>query len=72
METRVFIPPELLERTLADLHGAHQCIDRMQAQAREAVYWPGIDADTADFTVGALFANTKLLCLPSQCFLETY
>ena len=41
--TRVCIPPELLKRTLADLHGAHQGVNRMQAQAREAVYWPGID-----------------------------
>ena len=47
--TRVCIPPELLERTLADLHGAHQGVDRMQAQAREAVYWPGIDSDISDY-----------------------
>ena len=43
--TRVCILPELLDRTLADLHGDHQGVDRMQAHAREAVYWPGIDAD---------------------------
>ena len=43
--TRVCIPPALLKRTLADLHGAHQGVDRIQAQAREAVYWPGIDSD---------------------------
>ena len=29
--TRVCIPPELLKRTIADMHGAHQGIDRMQA-----------------------------------------
>ena len=40
--TRVCIPRELLKRTFADLHGAHHGVDRMQAQAREAVYWPGI------------------------------
>ena len=28
--SRVYIPTELLERTLADLHGAHQGVDRMQ------------------------------------------
>ena len=47
--TRVCIPLELLNCTLADLHGAHQGINRMQAQAREAVYWPSIDADIADY-----------------------
>ena len=41
-------PLELLDCTLADLHGAHQGINRMQAQVREAVYWPGIDADITD------------------------
>ena len=47
--TRVCIPPELFDRTLADLHGAHQGVDRMQAQARESVHWPGIDADIGDY-----------------------
>ena len=42
--TRICVPPELFDCTLADLYGSHQGIDRMQAQAREAVYWPGIDA----------------------------
>ena len=36
--TRVCIPPELLNCTLADLHGVHQGIKRMQGQVREAVY----------------------------------
>ena len=47
--TMVCIPPELLKRTLADLHGAHQGVNRLQAQAREAVYWPGIDSDISDY-----------------------
>ena len=47
--TSACIPPELLERTLADLHGAHQGVNRIQAQAREAVYWPGIDAYISDY-----------------------
>ena len=45
----VCIPPELLKCTLADLHGAHQGMEKMQTQAREAVYWPGINADIADY-----------------------
>ena len=32
--TRVDIPQELLDHTLADLHGAHQGIDRMQANMK--------------------------------------
>ena len=32
--TRVCIPLELLDCTLADLHGAHYSIDRMQVQLR--------------------------------------
>ena len=47
--TCVCVPLELLNCTLADLHGAHQGIDKMRAQAREAVYWPGIDADIVDY-----------------------
>ena len=49
MGARVCIPPEILERTLPDMHGAHQGIDRMQNQVGEAVHWPGIDADIADY-----------------------
>ena len=47
--TRVCIPLELLDCTLADLHGTHKGTDRMQAQARDAVYWPSIDADIVDY-----------------------
>ena len=47
-ETRVCVPLELLHCTLADLHGAHQGIDRMKAQARGAVYWLSIDANIAN------------------------
>ena len=32
--TRVCVSPELLNHTLADLHGAHQDINRMQVQVR--------------------------------------
>ena len=47
--TRVCIPPELLNHFLANLHGGHQGMDRMQTQAREAVYWLGIDANITDY-----------------------
>ena len=69
--TRVCIPPELLNCTPADLHGAHQGINRMQTQVREAVYWPGINADIAKY-VCQLTICTKPLPLHSQCFPEMY
>ena len=64
--TRVCIPPELLNRTLADLHGAHQGIDRMQAQAREAVYWLGIDADIADYVNQCTICTKHKASPPAQ------
>ena len=45
---RVHIPPELHVRTLYDLHGSYQGIEKMTHVARTNVYWPGIDADIAD------------------------
>ena len=47
----VCIPLELLNCILANLQGAHLGIDRMQAQAREAMYWLGIDANIADYEI---------------------
>ena len=64
--TRVCIPPELLKRTLADLHGAHQGINGMQAQAREAVYWPGIDADISDYVSQCTICTKHKASLPAQ------
>ena len=64
--TRVCIPPELLKRTLADLHGAHQGVDRMQAQAREAVYWPGIDSDISDYVSWCTICTKHKASPPAQ------
>ena len=64
--TMVCIPPELLKRTLADLHGAHQGVNRMQAQAREAVYWPGIDADISDYVSQCTICTKHKASLPAQ------
>ena len=60
--------PELLNCILADLHGAHHGTDRMQVQVREAVYWPGIDADIADYVCWCNIC-TKPLPLYSLCYL---
>ena len=64
--TRACIPPELLKRTLADLHGAHQGVNRMQAQAREAVYWPGIDSDISDYISWCTICTKHKASLPAQ------
>ena len=65
-ETRVCISPELLNHTLADLHRAHQCISRMQAQAREAVYWPGIDANIANHVCQCTICTKHKASPPAQ------
>ena len=64
--TRVYIPPELLNCILADLQGVHQDINRMQAQAREAVYWPSIDADIADYVCQCTICTKHKASSPAQ------
>ena len=64
--TRVCILLELLKRTLADLHGAHKGVNRMKAQARESVYWPGIDADIADSVSWYTICTKHKASLPAQ------
>ena len=46
---RVCIPPELHDRTLYDLHDSHQGIEKMTHIARANMYWPGINADIANY-----------------------
>ena len=59
-------PPELLDCTLADMHGVHQGIDRMQPQVREAVYWSGIDADIANYVHQCTICTKHKASLPTQ------
>ena len=47
--SRICIPPELHDRTLYELHGCHQGIEKMTQRARSNIYWPSIDADIADY-----------------------
>ena len=51
---------------LADLHGAHQGVYRMQAQAKEFVYWPGIDADIADYVSQCTICTKHKASPPAQ------
>ena len=46
---RVCIPPELYERMLSDLHGNHRGIEKMRHLSQHTIYWPGLDADIADY-----------------------
>ena len=48
-DNRVCIPPELYDRTPYDLHDSHQGIEKMTHTAKANMYWPGIDADIADY-----------------------
>ena len=71
--TRVCIPLELLDHTLADLQGTHQGIDRMQAEVQEAVYWPGIDTNIVNYVCQCTICTKHKASLPpSQCFLGMY
>ena len=45
---RVYIPPELYERMLSDLHN-HRGIEKMRYLSLTTAYWPGIDADIANY-----------------------
>ena len=60
------IPPELLDHTLADLHGAYQEINRMQAQEREAVYWSGIDVDIVNYIHWCIIYTKHKASPPAQ------
>ena len=47
-------------------HCTHQGTDRMQAQARETVYWPSIDADIADYVCWCTICTKHKASLPAQ------
>ena len=46
---RVYIPEDLRDRTLAELHAGHVSYEKMQQNAKTTVYWKGIDADCKDY-----------------------
>ena len=42
---KILIPKQLRARVLEGLHAAHQGVVGMKANARERLFWPGLDAD---------------------------
>ena len=49
VEDGILVSPELHDRTPHELHDSHQSIEKMTHIARSNVYWPGIDAEIADY-----------------------
>ena len=47
---RVIIPSELQEEYLSHLHEGHLSVNKVQENARQHMYWTGIDADIEDYT----------------------
>ena len=60
---RLVIPPCLRRLTLQRLHASHQGVERTKRRVRQAVYWPRVDQDIANF-IGA--CEKCQLHLPSQ------
>ena len=44
---RLVVPSCLRRDMLNILHSGHQGVTGMQARARDAIYWPGMDSDIA-------------------------
>ena len=47
---RLIIPGELQEEYLERLHEGHLSANKVQENARQHMYWTGIDADIEDYT----------------------
>ena len=50
MGPRIVIPSCLREEYLQRLHQGHLSATKVQQNARQHLYWPGLDADIADYT----------------------
>ena len=47
---RLIIPGELQEEYLSHLHEGHLSANKVQENAKQHMYWTGIDADIEDYT----------------------
>ena len=47
---RLIIPGELQEEYLSRLHEGHLSASKVQENAKQHMYWTGIDADIEDYT----------------------
>ena len=50
MGPRIVIPSCLCEEYRQRLHQGHLSATKVQQNARQHLYWPGLDADIADYT----------------------
>ena len=50
MGPRIVIPSCLREEYLQRLHQSHLSVTKVQQNAHQHLYWPGLDADIADYT----------------------
>ena len=47
---RLIIPGDLQEENLSHLHEGHLSASKVQQNAKQHMYWTGIDADIEDYT----------------------
>ena len=67
--SHICAPLKPLNHTLADLHGAHQGMEKMWPQTRGAIYWPGIDAYIADHIHQCTICTKHKASPPAQLML---
>ena len=60
MGPRIVIPSCLCEEYLQRLHQGHLSATKVQQNAHQHLYWPGLDADIADYTRHRLHADLSL------------
>ena len=63
---RLFIPTEMRADILTKIHGAHQGITKCKLQARESVWWLGINSDIEKMSKHATFALNFRMIMQSR------
>ena len=67
MGPRIVIPSCLCEEYLERLHQGHLSATKVQQNAHQHLYWPGLDADIADYRGGAKSVSVSLSLPKSHC-----
>ena len=63
---KILIPCNLRAEVLECLHATHQGVNRMSANARQRLFWPGIDANLRQTQVQCRACNTVALFQPKE------